>query len=353
MSSRFAALASTVLVVFVGWASPPPAGDSTAGLRALDRVQAVVHVAPTGDDANPGTGAQPWRTLAASLSRLDDGDILWVHGGSYEERVNIDANPGRPDARITVAAYPGERPVIVGSLWLAGPSYWTIDGINVTWGATNSPEESMVRLWGGTGWVFANAELWNAHSVAALMIDGRPGHDIGSFVVRGNCIHDTQPSNDVNQDHNIYVDDFGASPAPYGIIERNVLFNAPNGNNIKLGGGDGGGPRNVQVRYNSMYGGNRNVSVSIEASDNRIYRNILGDAHEANIAAYNLTGTGNVAFENIGFGAPIVVAATPGYNKIESDRNVAYNPRLDKISCGGFRPADRDLPFGRGAPAAS
>ena len=315
----------------------------------------VFFVAPTGSDRNPGTGSRPWQTLAAALSRLDDGDILLVHGGRYEERIDVEANPGRPDARVFVGVYPGEQPLIVGSLWLAGASYWTISGIDVTWGPNNnrSSEQSMVRMWGGTGWIFEYSELSNAHSVAALMIDGRPGHDIGSFVVRRNCIHDTQPSNGVNQDHNIYVDDFSRSPAPHGIIERNILFDVPNGNNIKLGGGDGGGPRNVEVRYNSMYGGNRNVSLSIAASQINVYRNILGRAREANIGVYELTGTRNVASDNVGFGAPVVVASAPGSVPIATHDNREYDPELNEISCDGFRTADRNLPFGYSAPSGT
>ena len=74
---------------------------------------------------------------------------------------------------------------------------------------STAPDEAIVRLYGGTGWVFSNNELFGAHSVAALLIDDGPSHDLGQFVVRDDCIHDTVPSNGENQDHNVYVDDFG------------------------------------------------------------------------------------------------------------------------------------------------
>lgn len=310
----------------------------------------VFHVAVDGDDANDGQPDAPWRTLSKALERLRAGDTLYVHGGVYEERVDIRASAGRPDARITVSAYKDERPLVVGLLWLAEPSYWTVKGIDVTWSPANSPDEPMVRFYGGTGWVLSGAELSNARSVAALMIDDGPNENLGAFVVRNNCIHDTLPANGENQDHNIYVDDFGSSPEPRGIIERNLLFNAPNGNNIKLGGGNGGGPRNVEVRFNSMFGGNRNVSVSIEASNISIHHNLLGRADEANIFGFELDGTGNTAFDNVGFDAPVLVGSTPGKEAIVETRNVQRDPGLDDVSCAGFRPEDSALPYGRFAP---
>lgn len=326
--------------------SPPrqPSGPES------ERDRRIFHVAWSGDDANSGQSDAPWRTLSKALARLRAGDTLYVHGGIYEERVDIRAPAGRPDARITVSAYEDERPIIVGLLWLGEPSYWTVSGIDVTWSSANSPDEPMVRLYGGTGWVLQGAELWNAHSVAALMVDDGPNQNLGTFIVRDNCIHDTVPSNGENQDHNIYVDDFGSSREPRGIIERNLVFNAPNGNNIKLGGGNGGGPRNVEVRFNSMYGANRNVSVSVGASNNSIHHNLLGGADEANIFGFDLDGTGNAASDNLGFDAPDLVGSTPGEGTILDTRNVTRDPGLDEVGCTGFRPDDSALPFGRFAP---
>jgi hypothetical protein len=54
----------------------------------------------------------------------------------YSERITAPKlRAGTSALRIKVAAYPGERPVIQGLLWLHSPSYWTFDGISVTWSA--------------------------------------------------------------------------------------------------------------------------------------------------------------------------------------------------------------------------
>jgi len=325
-------------------AAPVPAAVAVAHARA------GFHVAPDGNDAASGSFERPWRTLGHALSRLRAGNTLWVHAGTYRERLDVAAAPGRPLARVTVRAYPGDQPVLRGRLWIGQPSYWTIDGLHVTWDDRHAPDEAMVRLYGGTDWVFSHNELSDARSIAALLIDDGPSQDLGRFVVRDNCIHDTIPTNGENQDHNVYVDDFGASSAPSGVIEDNVIFGAPNGNNVKLGGGNGGGPRHVDVRFNSMYGANRNVSLSIAAADNRVYRNVLGGAGEANVYGFSLTGSGNAAYDNVLFGAPEATGESPGSAPIAVAGNVIRDPALNAISCTGLRPHEPRLAFGRYAP---
>jgi hypothetical protein len=344
-------------VLLAGWLSAcaPRASDERAAPPArveTGRTAAArgFHVAPHGRDEERGTIERPWRTLTAALSRLQAGDTLWVHDGVYRERIDVAATAGRPDARITVAAFPGDRPLLRGMLWIGEPSYWTIEGLRVTSDEQHAPDQAMVRLHGGTGWVLRNSELFGARSVAALMIDDGPGQNLGEFAVRDNCIHDTLPSNGENQDHNIYVDDFGASPTPRGIIERNVIFNAPNGNNVKLGGGNGGGPRNVDVRFNSMLGANRNVSLSVGATDNRISRNLLAWAREANVFAFDLTGLGNAAYDNLTFAAPSPVGRSDTSAPVLFDRNLVTDPEIDAVSCTGLRPTGSHLRYGRYAP---
>ncbi|MGH8978199.1 MAG: hypothetical protein ACRDV7_09015, partial [Acidimicrobiia bacterium] len=331
-------------------ACAPSPNDRPAPARADIREAEVTrgfHVAPHGRDGSAGTIDRPWRTLTAALSRLHAGDTLWVHDGVYQERIDITASAGRPDARITVAPFPGDRPLLRGMLWLGEPSYWTIEGLRVTSDEQHSPDKAMVRLYGGTGWVLRNSELFGARSVAALMIDDGPRQNLGEFAVRENCIHDTAPSNGQNQDHNIYVDDFGASPAPHGVIERNVIFNAPNGNNVKLGGGNGGGPRNVEVRFNSMLGANRNVSLSIGATGNQVSRNLLMWAREANVFAFDLTGLGNAVYDNLTFASASPVGRSDTSAPVWFDRNLVRDPKIDAVSCTGLRPTGSELRYGR------
>ncbi len=74
----------------------------------------VYYVAPTGDDSNPGTLEQPWRTIQKAADTLVAGETVYIRAGVYEERV-IPQNSGSVGQPITYAAYPGETATIDGS----------------------------------------------------------------------------------------------------------------------------------------------------------------------------------------------------------------------------------------------
>jgi hypothetical protein len=320
-----------------------------------DSSPANYYVSPSGRDGAAGTRGAPWRTLTYALSRLRAGNTLEVRGGDYYERISLKPSAGTASRRITVRAAAGERPVLHGIFWLGAPSYWTISGLNVTWSSGTSRSEAMVRLYGGTGWVFENAEVWGAHSVAGLMVNESFNGSVaplGAWTLRGLCVHDTHPSNGTNQDHNVYVDDMSKySPAAHGVIERSIFYGAPNGNNIKLGPGDDtGGPHHVTVRYSSFYDANRNISVSKQSHDIAITRNLLVDASEANIFGYRLVGANNTATDNVGWAAPRVLGNSSGYRTIAGARNVSMNPGITP-GCRGFHPTNSPASwFGRYAP---
>jgi hypothetical protein len=154
-------------------------------------------------------------------------------------------------APITVQAVAGQDPVIEGLLWLHSPSYWTINDIDVTWNPANTSDEHMVKMEGGVGWHYINSELWGAHSYAALLISDDNGVSPVTWTVADNCIHDTYQSNSTNQDQLIYANPgLGGSG---GVVTRNLLFNATNGQGLKLGGpsSGSGGADYISVTYNT------------------------------------------------------------------------------------------------------
>jgi hypothetical protein len=112
-------------------------------LMALSTIQSVraatYHVAPQGSDAQPGTAHKPWQSLQHAATRVKAGDTVLLHGGIYtlKERVHLKIS-GRPDAWITFAAAPGEKPILdasgvrpanegeagwFGAITIEGPSY--------------------------------------------------------------------------------------------------------------------------------------------------------------------------------------------------------------------------------------
>jgi hypothetical protein len=80
---------------------------------------ATYYVAPAGNDANPGTAARPLATLQAAVNRLQPGDTLLVHGGTYRETVVFPRN-GTAEKPITLKSCPGEKVIVSGCDPVAG-----------------------------------------------------------------------------------------------------------------------------------------------------------------------------------------------------------------------------------------
>lgn len=305
-------------------------------------------VSPAGSDSNPGTESSPWRTIGYALTRLEPGQTLYVRGGTYTENIkNPVIRAGRPDARIRVAAYRGERPVLVGLLWLTRPSYWTIDGLNVTWSSANGPTDHMVRMTNGVGWIYENSELWGARSFAGLLVYGSATGEPADWIVRNNCVHDiwTDPKHHTNGDHNLYINT--GITAGRGLIERNILFNAPNGQNVKLGYGrsdpqPGDGTANVTVRYNTMYSSLKNIMVADGSHHITIERNIVKRSADGYaIRAYQLSGTNNVFRDNVFDEFRYLQYSAGGVEVTDGGGNLfPRDPRFDAMGCAAMKPTD-------------
>lgn len=309
------------------------------GLISPSKVSAAAntyYVSTTGDDLNPGTEAAPWKTVTKGVKSVMPGDTLYVRGGTYAERIqNPIIQPGTATAGITVMAYPNERPVISGLLWLKGASYWTLDGINVTWGATNTAGEHMTKMTDGTGWRITNAEIWGAHSYAGLLVAGAPSN----WLIDHSVFHDTYASNSTNQDHLIYVNTDATNGS--GTIERNIFYNSANGRGLKVG------PPNstanpigaVTVRYNTFYNntGPSNIQLSYGASFNKVYRNIFQKtgAGKTNVTDYNINGTGNQVFKNVGWESTAVADPT-----LADPTNLMIDPQFVNVAGNDFTPTN-------------
>lgn len=71
--------------------------------------------AARGNDANAGSQAAPWKSLAHATRQLKPGDTLYVRGGTYYEKVAL-TRSGTTNAPITIASFPGELAMIDGGL---------------------------------------------------------------------------------------------------------------------------------------------------------------------------------------------------------------------------------------------
>jgi hypothetical protein len=284
------------------------------------------YVSPSGSDSAAGTQSTPYRSIKHALAQLRAGDTLVVRGGTYTENVSgVSVSAGTASARVMVRAYPGERPVLVGLLWLSAPSYWTLDGINVTWNPSNSSSQHMVKMSGGTGWRLTHAEIWGARSYAGILVAGSPS----SFELDHLYVHDTYRSNATNQDHLVYIN----AGTGGGVLEHNIFAHSENGRGVKIGppsSTDSSPIGNIVIRYNTFLDndGPSNLQLSYTATDNRIYRNIFVKSGSGNssVTAYNLSGSGNSAWDNMGWDCARVLDASSHLQ--DAGGNVKFDPQL-------------------------
>ncbi|MEZ5170744.1 MAG: hypothetical protein R3A49_08375 [Acidimicrobiia bacterium] len=303
----------------------PPSPPAEDPVDPPEVTGTTYYVAPTGSDAAAGTIEAPFRTVEHGLRSLVAGDLLLVRQGTYNERIQSPpVASGSASEPIHVRAYPGERPVVSGLLWMKDASHWHISGLNVTWGPSNSASEHMVKFTNGTGWVFSDSEVWGARSYAAILVAG----NASDWTITGNYVHDTYPANGTNQDHLIYTN----SGTGGGVIERNLLVGSANGRAVKIGppSAHSGVVENVTVRYNTMFGntGPSNIQLAWGSSNNEIYGNIMvrPAPNRSNVTAFELTGSGNVVHDNLGWEAPRIADASQGL--VDGGGNVMADPQL-------------------------
>ncbi|KAI7330462.1 hypothetical protein KC315_g5667 [Hortaea werneckii] len=84
---------------------------------------ATYHVAPTGSDGAAGTLAAPFRSIQVAVDKVSAGDTIYLRGGTYSPPTNIQIKKsGTSSARITLAAYQSEVPIVDGEALKGTPA---------------------------------------------------------------------------------------------------------------------------------------------------------------------------------------------------------------------------------------
>jgi len=86
-------------------------------LLGIQMQAADYFVAVDGSDSGAGSEKAPFATIGRGLQELSAGDTLYLRGGVYELESNVVVRAkGAENAWITIAGYPGEEPILDGSM---------------------------------------------------------------------------------------------------------------------------------------------------------------------------------------------------------------------------------------------
>lgn len=311
-------------------------------------MSSVRYVSPDGRDNWPGTESQPWRTLRRALPAMRPDQLLYVRGGVYREDVfQVHVEPTTKARPIVMMAYPGERVIVQGLFWVRQPSYWTIDGINVTASETiASANRPLVKITGGEGWTWQNSEVWGSRGSTNMLVTGYGRGEPTKWSVTGNCLHDVRPPTDVVRSSNLTI---GAMrDAGPGVVSRNVMFDAPGPHNVAVGSARGGAT-DVTFEFNTVYGARSAIAVAGDTSGLSVTRNILAGPSAGVLVRWNEPqDADNVVTQNLGNGdrvflRPFAEEVVGGPGNIPADQL----DFADTSSCQGFSSEEPGtLPYG-------
>jgi hypothetical protein len=294
--------------------------------------------------------ARPGADLVGVISSLCAGDTLALAPGTYATgylrffggalgRGGI--RSGTPTAPITItSADPGHPAWLQGGLQFYNANYWHLSHLKVQ--AVGAGAVALL-MYNGVAWSVTSSEFFGArqtNTMANVLIAGAGGYPT-RFVFSGNLVHDAAVSTP-GADQNLYITFHGA-PGSGGLVTRNVIWNAPRGENIKLG--DGGaynspGPWGVTVTFNTLFGGGRQILLHGNVRNNVIAGNLLvratqrfvADPRTTEIYIHDMTGAGNVFHHNYAFAATML-AYDPRHaatyltgNRMYND--AAHDPRI-------------------------
>ncbi len=294
--------------------------ESSRAEKVVPHSAAIYYVAASGSDENPGTQDSPWKTFAHTVSVVLPGDVVYIRGGTYHERLVLQTS-GTESAAITFSNYPGETPVLSGEslplgddetqnalIVLQNISYVRIEGLSIEQcvsfderipsGIFISGSGSGIEIVGcsvsGIATLYGSAEATqerNAHAIAVYGTDGNTplegividncdvfDNTLGSseaIALNGNITNFSVTNNRVHDNDNIGIDFIGFEgnapkndQARNGICRGNTVWNIssadnPAYNNVACAGGiyvDGG--KNIVIEQNRII----NCDIGIEAA---------------------------------------------------------------------------------------
>jgi hypothetical protein len=249
------------------------------GVLTLPVGATTYYTALQGSDSASGSEGSPFRTINKGVSVLRPGDTLLIRSGEYPEELNTDKGPlpaGTSwSSPVTIAAAPGEKPVMLGRIILKTPAtaYMIFDGLVIDGSPFHGTAETLVQSNDAHHIRVQNCEIRNAGGQGVANGDAGPGLEY----LRNRIHHNGRNvAFDGSESHGMYLS------APGMLLEGNEVYSNP-GYGIQFYHGDGrsrGDDSIVRKNYVHDNTGSGGGVVIAMASRVQFYDNVLaGNAH--------------------------------------------------------------------------
>ena len=302
----------TVKVAAVASADPLATGTASVGVAASTWSGPIYHVATTGNDANNGSAATPWRTIQHAVGVVPAGGTVLVHGGVYREAVTI-TRSGNPTAGyITVASVPGQTA--------------TLDGTGL---AIANGKQGLFTLFNTSYVRVIGFEVRNYRTSKASEVPmGIFVYGLGNHVeLRNNHIHDivTTVATSAGDAFGLAIYGTTASPINNLIVDGNELDHLVTGYSESLS--VNGNVLNWQVTNNKVHDNNNIgiVAIGFEQTAPTASVDQARDGWIAGNLVYNITSKNNPAYNGESSAGGIYV---DGGTRITIERNRVHHTDL-------------------------
>lgn len=345
------------------------------------------YVAPEGNDSNPGTITQPFRSIARGVSPLNPGDTLYLRQGTYTERIDL-ATPqktGAANAWLTIAGYPGETITIrytspteasYGPIRARGNRGYilfdnlVLDGINET-----NKTKWQIRD-GNHHFILRNLEIKNFKS-SGLYIEGNDititncrihdGDEATAEITRFYGIYAHHGNNIVIENTEIYNQPGGGlhlypGPLTNLVVRGNFIHNNNRMTNTNFGGIilQGNSTNNIvnaKIYNNVIFrngtpnsGPGTGIVIGYHTKDTKIWNNtVYGNTGYGLQVGYDSTTASTMVQNNILFGNAYGDYINKGIETIY-DHNLTSDPRFIKPDTNDFRLQPRSVAIDGGIP---
>jgi hypothetical protein len=327
------------------------------------------YVAPNGNDSNPGTINQPFRTAQRGVNAASCGDTVYLRAGTYDGGVGTNQRCTSWNNALTLRSYPGELVTLIntGQETIFGfgtksyPSrediYFVLQGVvlDAARGSStslcaaglsvdhvrlqdveckNAQREGIIPH--GRFWELLNV---NSHDNG---LDQSPSHPRGHgvYLTDGNCLIDGGSYHD-NGGYGIQIFDSGSITNSNNVVRNARIFR----NNLNtsasplIGNGGGGivlanGTNNVI--YNSVLYGNGATNIQINGTCLQcgVYNNTEFGGYTG-LQIVDRFATGTIVRNNIFFGNVGQAISDSGTGSIFSN-NLTSDPRFTNSAIGDF-----------------